>query len=163
MTQAGKDALAEVNVDATFDQTNPRATAFVQNHALEDTTSYSDSMKSDITDIVSTGVSEGQSVDEMALNIGQFFDDQSDYRAMRLARTETINAYAGDLEGYKQSGVVIGKEWIGDPDACEICQGNEDDGVIALDDVFSSGDDAPTAHPNCECAIQPIVGNDMEE
>ena len=30
-------------------------------------------------------------------------------------------------------------------------------GPIDLDDEFPSGDDAPTAHPNCECALMPVV------
>ncbi|HWY79521.1 MAG TPA: phage portal protein [Candidatus Sulfotelmatobacter sp.] len=164
MEQSGKDAIAETGVDATFDLQNPRAMDYLNEHALENTNSYSDTMKEDIALEVQQGVEQGQSVDGIANTIGNFFDDQSDYRAERLARTETIDAYAqGNLEGYRQSGVVTGKEWLPDESACPICQANQDDGVISLDDSFSSGDDAPPAHPNCECALQPITGEDNSE
>jgi hypothetical protein len=47
----------------------------------------------------------GLSNDDIANNIQQWFDDQSDYRAMLIARTETINAYGvGALEGYSSQG-----------------------------------------------------------
>jgi len=164
MEQSGKDAIAETGVDATFDLQNPRAMDYLNEHALENTNSYSDTMKEDIALEVQQGVEQGQSVDGIANTIGNFFDDQSDYRAERLARTETIDAYAqGNLEGYRQSGVVTGKEWLPDESACPICQANQDDGVISLDDSFSSGDDAPPAHTNCECALQPITGEDNSE
>ena len=164
MEQSGKDAIAETGVDATFDLQNPRAMDFLNEHALENTNSYSDTMKEDIALEVQQGVEQGQSVDGIASTIGNFFDDQSDYRAERLARTETIDAYAqGNLEGYRQSGVVTGKEWLPDESACPICQENQEDGVISLDDSFSSGDDAPPAHPNCECALQPVTGDDNSE
>lgn len=166
MEQSGKDTIAETGVDGTFDLQNPRALDFLNKHALENTNSYSDTMKEDLALEVQQGVEQGQSVDQIAAAIGDFFDDQSDYRAERLARTETIDAYAqGNLEGYRQSGVVTGKEWLFDGGECKsgICPTNVDDGVIGLDETFSSGDDAPPAHPNCECALQPITGDDNSE
>jgi hypothetical protein len=36
---------------------------------------------------------------------------------------------------------------------CEVCLANVDDGWIDIDDTFSSGDDAPTAHPGCMCDL----------
>lgn len=100
------------------------------------------------------GVEAGASNEDIAGSIKQWFDDQSDYRAMRIARTETINAYgAGALEGYRQSGVVNGKYWMPDAEACPICVGNAAVGVIGLDENFPSENDAPTAHPACECSL----------
>jgi len=85
----------------------------------------------------------------------------SDYRARMIARTETIDAHnAGVLGGFKEAkdaGVNVQKEWWPDAEACEICLENADAGPIELDDVFPSGDDAPTAHPGCECTIVPVV------
>ena len=50
--------------------------------------------------------------------------------------------------------IVDVKRWVAEPDACEICQDNEDDGWIGDDEVFSSGDDSPPAHPHCKCEIE---------
>jgi len=166
MEQSGKDAIADTGVDTSFDLQNPRALDYLNEHALENSNSYSDTMKEDISLTVQSSVEQGQSVDEIATTVSSFFDDQGDYRAERLARTETVDAYAqGNLEGYRQSGVVNGKEWLFDGGDCVsgICPDNVDDGVIALDDNFSSGDDAPPAHPNCECALQPVTADDEGE
>ena len=46
------------------------------------------------------------------------------------------------------------KRWITVNDnSCEDCQMNEDDGPIPVDDTFSSGDDEPPKHNNCECIL----------
>ena len=165
MADSGAVAIAETGVDVSFDLENPRAVKWVKDHALEDSTSYSDTMKSDISDVISAGVDAGDTIDEISGGISQFFEDQSDFRAMRIARTEVIDSYAaGSMEGYRQSGVVVGKEWLlgGDNDSCDICEENAAAGTIDLDAAFPSGDDAPTAHPNCECDIQPVVEGDED-
>ena len=82
-------------------------------------------------------------------------------RASRIARTELSNAYNfGQMDSMRQAvaeGWLPGvpeKSWMaGGANPCEICQDNEAAGPIALDSVFPSGDEHPTAHPNCECAV----------
>lgn len=162
--KSGKDGLAEVDIDIDFDLANPRAVKWIESRALDTSDSYTDEMKGDIISVLQTGIDEGSSVQTIAQSISQFFDDTNDWRATRIARTETITAYAhGNLEGYKQSGVVAGKKWLPDAEACEICVTNADAGTIGLDEAFPSGDDAPTAHPHCECSLQPVVKSDTDE
>lgn len=160
--KSGKDGIAEVDVDVEFDLKNPRAVKWMADHALEATDSYTDTMKDDITFILQQGIDVGVSVQDIADSLAQFFDETDDWRAMRIARTEAITSYAqGNLEGYRQSGVVSGKQWLPDSEACDICAANADAGTIDLDDNFPSGDDAPIAHPNCFPAgtkIQTIEG-----
>lgn len=154
LAESGKQTLAQLQVEVDFDLQNPRAVAWLANHAMEDSKSYSDTMKEEIGNLVREGVDQGASIDTIAESISGFFDDQSDWRAERIARTETANAYSqGNLEGYKQSGIVSGKYWVPDAQACEICLGNAAAGVIGLDANFPSGDDAPSAHPHCECDL----------
>jgi len=47
------------------------------------------------------------------------------------------------------------KRWLTSSDnPCELCLGNEDDGPIPLNQMFSSGDFEPPGHPrNCECYL----------
>jgi len=73
-----------------------------------------------------------------------------------IARTESADALeqafmdrAGDMG-------INGKEWV-TFDPCEICEANEAEGVVPLDHVFSSGDLRPPAHPNCRCALAPVM------
>lgn len=88
-------------------------------------------------------------------------------RAALIARTEISRANNyGALSGYitarDQAGVAVKKSWLPDDEACPICVDNVDDGIIDLDDEFSSGDLAPPAHPNCECTILPVTDQNDE-
>jgi 2'-5' RNA ligase len=85
-------------------------------------------------------------------------------RADMIASTEMSKAtIQGALSTAREVGVV-GKDWqtSGDHDLDDECDGNEDDGVIALEDNFSSGDDGPPAHPNCNCAMSFYTADDPE-
>lgn len=83
-------------------------------------------------------------------------------RARTIVRTEITRALeSANVEGWKQSKVVDGKEWIlgSEHDLDDECNDNANAGVIPIDQAFPSGDDAPPAHPNCVCAVIPsIVG-----
>ena len=87
-------------------------------------------------------------------------------RANMIARTELMAANGqGSLASYKSArdiGVKVKKAWYPDEGACPICLANADDGSIDLDADFSSGDDAPPAHPNCECVLIPEVEEETE-
>lgn len=82
-------------------------------------------------------------------------------RAFRIARTEISDSYNfGQLNSIKQAaeeGHLPGtpeKEWIaGGQEPDDVCTINEDQGSIPLNQAFISGDDHPTAHPQCECSL----------
>ena len=99
-----------------------------------------------------------------AIKDAGIFDDA---RAEMIARTEISMANAhGSLNSYhsaRKLGVKVMKAWEPDPEACPICEENGDAGAIDLDDTFPSGDDAPTAHPNCECVLVPVVDHGDDE
>ncbi len=113
---------------------------------------------------VADAIEGGWSNDKLATAIGDSYGF-SEERAMTIARTETqAAANKGALAGYKASGVVERKQWITAEDDLveEDCLDNAaagpaQDGVIALDDDYPSGDDAPPAHSNCRCVIAPVV------
>jgi len=93
----------------------------------------------------------GGSYTEMVKAITDTFDDFSTKRAERIAQTEANDAYNG---GRAQIAADLGmdeKKWDPDGEACPTCQANADAGWIDIGDDFPSGDDAPTAHPNCDC------------
>lgn len=110
-----------------------------------------------ITDAFKGNIAPGDVEDAIA-QAGAF----SDERAALIARTEISRANNyGALSGYitarDRANISLKKEWSPDADACPVCIGNQDDGAIDLEDDFSSGDAAPPAHPNCECAITPVT------
>ena len=82
-------------------------------------------------------------------------------RSERIARTEISNAYNfGQWESIRnaqETGLIDGeveKAWIaGGPNPCDDCLGNEDEGLIPMNQDFSSGHSMPTAHPCCACSV----------
>lgn len=80
-------------------------------------------------------------------------------RAEMIARTELAFAHSeGNFIGWEKSGVVEAKESIlGDYDACDLCQGNANAGVIDLKEKFPSGHTVTPYHPHCRCAVVPLV------
>jgi hypothetical protein len=97
----------------------------------------------------------GMTIGDLTNQIAPVFGED---RALSIAVTETTRAYA---EGQKLAGetlkeefpdVRVVKTWFTNNDdlVCEICaplNGEE----VDIDQPFSSGDDAPPAHPLCRC------------
>lgn len=108
---------------------------------------------------VAQAIEEGWSNDKLA----ETLEDNrgfSEDRAEMIARTETAFAdVEGNMQAYRESGIVEGKEWVmgSEHDDDDECNENAAAGVIGLDDDFPSGDDAPPSHPNCVCDVLPVV------
>ena len=78
-------------------------------------------------------------------------------RAMMIARTETASALGqASLDAMDELGVE-GKEWVAEPDSCDICLGNEADGVIPVNQAFSGGVMSQPQHPRCACTVAPVM------
>ncbi len=128
--------------------------------AISDTTR--DDIRAAVEDAIENGTPAADLADTIS-DLGAF----SDARAMMIARTELIAANnKGHMSAFKNSGVVQYKAWstAGDDDVDEeICQANEDQGPIPLDDDFDSGDSEPPGHPNCRCTLVAVVGAEAAE
>lgn len=126
-------------------------------NAAELVTNISDSTREMIAKDIDAAMKEGWSTDTLANALADNYAF-SDARADTIARTEVARAdMEGSMQAYRDSGVVESKEWLLAEDPCPICEENANDGIIGLDEKFSSGDDAAPAHPNCECDVIPIV------
>ena len=104
---------------------------------------------------------EGMAAGMVSSQVDKYAKFLHNNRAFRIARTEISNSYNfGQFDSVRQAraeGWLPGdpeKQWMAGGQApCEICEENEADGPIPLDNQFSSGDDHPTAHPQCECSV----------
>lgn len=90
-------------------------------------------------------------------------NQKRDYRANLIARTEMGNASnAAQIEGTRlkiekgELSPATRKMWStsGKKTVCPICERNELEGFIPMQQEFSSGHDRPLAHPNCQCALE---------
>jgi hypothetical protein len=102
---------------------------------------------------VRDSVERGDPLPDLAKTIRTTIEDMTRYRSMLISRTETANALSvGSLSTAVQMNATH-KEWVAEPDCCEICADNMSEGLIPIEDSFQSGDDCPPAHPNCRCAL----------
>ena len=156
--QAFADARAAELVGMKWDET---AQAYIDNPSAE--WAITDSTRDMLNDTIAQGVKDQLSTDALAEQIQNSYAF-SEARAQTIARTEIAYAHTqGTLMGWKNSGVVDGKEWLASDDACEECQANAEAGTIPIDGDFPSGDDGPPCHPNDECAILAVLKEEAEE
>lgn len=179
MEENGEDALEQLGLkDQVFSTTTATVIQFRNNEVFKGIKSMNRTTKNELRKILSAGIAEGVSTPVLARQIETMFGDANRVRALRIARTEVIKAgNRGALEAYRQSNVVIGKEWFTalDERVCEWCgplhgkikalntnffhQGEsylgKDGGTLNLD-YADIGE--PPLHPSCRCTLIPITG-----
>jgi hypothetical protein len=151
---AAAQQVSDAALDAMLDQANLLAVEWAHVRAAELVTEIAETTRDSMRSLLTDGIERGLTNQELAKEISGSYAFSPE-RSTLIARTESENA--GVIEGWRASGQVEGKEWEPDAEACEICLGNAADGVIPIDATFSSGDDAPTAHPNCECTLRAVL------
>jgi len=130
---------------------------WAEKHGAKLVTQMDEETKRRLAKVISNGIEGKRGVPGLARDIRGEFSDMRKYRSIMIARTETANALSqASLDSMKDMGIE-GKEWVTAGEPCDICSGNASDGVIHVNQAFSSGDMAPPAHPNCECALAPAL------
>lgn len=167
-TDGGELFISQLKVaaqDEMFGQVSQRAVAYARDRAAELVTQIDESTRDEIRDIISAGLESNIGMDAIADQLQDAYAF-SEERADLIARTEIAMANQnGVLEGMRaarNAGVRLKKVWLPDAEACDDCQDNGDDGAIDIDEAFSTGDDAPPAHPNCRCDMASEVEEDSE-
>ena len=167
---AGIKAVASIdlNEDAAavaVDQLDGAAVAFIEEHGTELMDGLSSSTRERLKSTIGEAVVDGWSSQRLATAIeesGAFAAS----RAMTIARTEVAYAHVqGNLAGWLATGQVDQKRWIVGDGCCDACQ-DLDGVIVAMDEDFDYEDgpiDAPPAHPNCRCDVEPILATDDNE
>jgi SPP1 gp7 family putative phage head morphogenesis protein len=77
-------------------------------------------------------------------------------RAKTIVHTETTAIYSYMAEKTAVMNGLKDKVWItmGDNKVCPFCESNQAQGTVPLNEVFSSGNVQPPAHPNCRCVVE---------
>lgn len=104
---------------------------------------------------LAAGVEAGESTAQLATRLRDTLGDRN--RAEIIARTETARAQTvATLDVYRENGMG-GRRWLAASDAEADCAGL-DGQVWAMDDA---GAPDPPLHPNCRCAIVPVLASEM--
>lgn len=150
----------------TFNLKSPAAVQYLKDHAGEKLgQDVTQTTRDKVRSVLVKGMDKQIPFSQMKTQIRDLYSGFSarsaqkftSNRAENIAVTEVGNAYSeGSLQQGKQlsaAGTDMEKAWALAADPCPICEPNGDDGWIDIDDVFSSGDDRPTAHPTCRCSL----------
>jgi SPP1 gp7 family putative phage head morphogenesis protein len=102
-----------------------------------------------IADALEQGLSANQAAKLIRRNVA------SSSRALMIAITEQNRAMsAATVNRYKEM-QIMEMEWeVSDP--CDKCAQNANQ-VVPVGGTFNSGDTQPPAHPNCRCALLPVI------
>lgn len=141
-------------------------------------TRFNDETIEKLNTTLAEGIQNGEALGKLKSRVESVYDYAKSYRSLRVARTETLKASNNATEdAYKQTGYVVAKEWIVNPDACPQCEAFEGK-TIGLGETFvkqgqsysytdregeeqvasNTYDDVdnPPLHPNCRCTIVPV-------
>lgn len=152
ITKAGRQLAKDLKSGAVVP--DDKLESYLDEHSLSKLTGdWSETTLDRLRGSIADSYEKGGTYDDIVGAIQDTVASFSDVRAGMIAQTEVNDAYN---YGRHQVAIAAGmdeKAWDPDGEACDLCLGNVDDGWIPIDDTFSSGDDAPTAHPNCDCSI----------
>ncbi len=166
--------LGQTSVSITFDLLNEKALKFLEDKKIKFVIKVADTTHKAIINELSEGFEKGESIQELSNRIKDMpeFDMK---RATVVARTEIISSSnAGTLQGYKESGVVIGKEWSSTKDERTRDHHKEAEGQrVKLDEPFIidgdlldyPGDNSYDAKASnviqCRCSLKPILEGEV--
>lgn len=136
-----------------------RAIDWAQEHATKLVTRMDEETKKRLAQAISEGIENKRGIEGLARDIRGEFDNMTKYRSKLIAQTETNDALSQAFMDRADDLGITGKEWvvIGDDRTCEICNGNEAEGIVPIDHVFSSGHTRPPGHPGCRCSLAPAM------
>lgn len=156
---SGIDAISMVAPQETFELTK-RIQNLIKKRAKEFAESVNNTTLEGLDQTLSEGIVAGEGIRDLANRVEKVYGEFPTYRSELVARTEATAANnEGFLEGYEQSGVATGKEWINAGDErvriehqdVPIGVGTE---IVGLREAFSNGLQFPQEY-NCRCVLGP--------
>lgn len=166
--------VGEASIEVSFDLLNERALKFLEDKKIKFAIKVADTTHKAIIKELSEGFKLGEGIPELSNRIKNM-PEFSMKRATVVSRTEIISSSnAGTLQGYKESGVVIGKEWDSHEDERTRKHHLEANGQrVKIDDPFIVDDDlldypGDNSHDakasnviQCRCTLKPILEGEV--
>ncbi|KKL61759.1 hypothetical protein LCGC14_2192100 [marine sediment metagenome] len=138
-----------------------QAVDHAKRHGAQLVTKMNEETKRRLAGVISRGIDNKRGIDGLARDIRTAFDNMSKYRSRMISRTETNEALEQAFMDRSHDLGVTGKEWIVN-NPCEICKPNGESPPIKIDAEFPSGHVRPPVHPNCDCALAPVMLGEPE-
>jgi HK97 family phage portal protein len=174
MEESAKETFDFLNIDISLDVNGSDIQKYIKNRIFKFAGVSTDTTNEAIKTTLSEGIELGEGINDLSKRIADVFESARNYRSDRIARSEVtrFNVEATE-QAYIESGVVEAKEWIVNPDACDMCL--EFAGkTVKLGETFASKGDSvssndneiildyediehPPLHPNCRCDIIAVL------
>lgn len=133
-----------------------QAMTYAQKRAALLVKGLNDETRDQMRGVIEYAIKQKRGVPGLSRDLRKQFSTMSRVRAKMIARTETCDALESAFIDRAKDMKVTGKEWVV-TDPCPICEENGNAGVIPINKPFPSGDMRPPAHPNCRCALAPVM------
>lgn len=137
----------------------------IEKNVRKFTKSFIETDKIKLTNILDEGIKEGKSIPQIEQAIRDQFGEFRKSQSQRIARTEVLRgSNAGQLDAFRESGVVEGKQWVTEMDGREDEECAALDGkIVSLNGSFFKSDydsgEQPPLHPNCRCILVPVLSS----
>jgi SPP1 gp7 family putative phage head morphogenesis protein len=155
----GKRGALRAGTTIAFDVDDPFVKKQLTGYVGERIVSLDATTRKEVSDLVRSiiekdGGTTQQIGDAIAEKVREKFKDYADWRADRIARTETAIAYNyGNLLGYRQAGVKKVKVIDNDAgDADEICRKAHGQ-IWTIEQALAN----PIGHPGCKRDFEPVL------
>lgn len=155
---SAKDALSMIAPAENFTDV-ARIQKLIDNRAKFFAESVNSTTLEKLSATLSEGISASEGIADLTKRVSDMYETFPTYRSELVARTEaTASNNEGLLEGFKQSKVATGKEWINAGDGRVRDEHQDGIGVggeiVGLEESFSNGLKYPQ-EPNCRCVLGP--------
>ncbi|MFA5991815.1 MAG: phage portal protein [Candidatus Doudnabacteria bacterium] len=112
-TDVADDLGMRKKADEVFDPFTEAAIAWIKKNAAKTVTTIMETELEAVREIIQAGFGDGLSIQNISKQIRQYYDDNSAWKAARVARTEVAKAAGyGQQEAARQSGVVQTHTWL---------------------------------------------------
>ena len=184
METQGKEAQMLVNSPEPFDIEDPEVVTFYEQRAETVSVLVDEETEKQLRASLVEGLRDKENIAQLSARAEQVFGAAGDYRANRIARTESIRtANQADIMAWSQAGYIEGKEWYTSQDqrVCYFCA-DMDGKVLGITENYFEKDNeqtvtfkrpdgtsgtqtqkfkfediaAPPNHPNCRCGLLPV-------
>jgi SPP1 gp7 family putative phage head morphogenesis protein len=167
LERAWERAGGQVQLGLAFDLRNPRVQETIAGLAQK-VRRVADVTRDEVRAVLARVDAEGLSYQQAAELLRGVVETTADgvelrpfdsaYRSFMIAVTESAYAYSrGQVLAWQESGEVDRMQWVAETNACAICQGLNGQ-VVVLGAPFEGGREVP-AHPNCRCALSPVLSD----
>lgn len=150
----------------------------IQENTAKMASNFNDETLDRLNKTLAEGVTNGESLGKLKKRVEAVYDKAKGYRALRIARTETLKA-SNDAtnQAYEQTGYVKEKKWYANPGHCPQCAAFDGKSITLKSSFLAQGEsytytdedgndktvensydsvDNPPLHPSCRCTIIPV-------